>query len=185
MEERYRRVQPDVAALEQASDAQLRSRVYELIGSLLHVIGELNTGPTPNPRQEVNRASHVDSTVGFPRRLAVAQAADGTAQVPLLQADGLVVAGSTARVRLRIANDGDSASLVTLYCSNFIADTGYEIPAVRVTMLPRQLTLAAHGDGEFEVEVAVPQQTPMGSYAGLIRALGNPRFKVVLSLEVS
>lgn len=157
-----------------ASDAQLRARIYELIGSLLSLIGGLSLS-----------ASSSSSAGRRPEAPAVAQRGIVADEFSLFQADGAIAAGGVARCRLRIANDGTAPGPVTLYCSNFIADTGYEIAAVRVSVQPRQLMLPAHGEGEFQVEVAVPEQTPRGNYSGLIRALGNRHFRAVLSVEVA
>jgi hypothetical protein len=159
---------------QQAADARLRVRIYELMGSLLSLIGAQDM--------------HATSASRSARRLeepAVAGSSMSADEFSLLQAHGVVAAGGVARCRLRVANDAAAAASVTLYCSNFIADTGCEIPAVRVSVQPRQLTLQAHGEGEFELEVAVPEQTPRGNYSGLIRAMGNRHFRAVLSVEVS
>jgi len=164
--------------VEQVADAQLRARIYELIGSLLSLISSQN--------RNAASPSSADRRLDAP----VVQRGISADEFSLfhaagVHADGVIAAGGVARCRLRIANDGDAARPVTLYCSNFIADTGYEIPALRVSVQPRQLTLPAHGQGEFEVELAVPDQTPRGNYSGLIRAMGNRHFRAVLSVEVT
>jgi hypothetical protein len=159
---------------EPASDAQLRARIYELIGALLSLIG----GQSPNAASSSSAGRRMEAPT-------VAQRGIGADEFSLFQADGVIAAGGVARCRLRVANDGTAAGPVTLYCSNFIADTGYEIPSVRVSVQPRQLMLPAHGEGEFQVELAVPEQTPRGNYSGLIRAMGNRHFRAVLSVEVT
>ena len=93
--------------------------------------------------------------------------------------------GDDVRVGFRVANDEDTPSEVTLYCTDFISDAGHEIPALRVTVLPRRATVPANGDAEFEIKVAVPQQTPPGYYSGLIQAMGNRYVKAVLMVEVT
>jgi hypothetical protein len=106
-------------------------------------------------------------------------------QVPLLRGPAPVQAGHSTRVGFRVANEDDTPSEVTLYCTDFISDSGHEIPALRVTVLPRRATIAAQGDAEFEIEVAIPQQTPPGYYSGLIQAMGNRYVKAVLMVEVT
>ena len=64
-----------------------------------------------------------------------------------------------------VANEEGTPSEVTLYCTDFISDAGHEIPALRVTVLPRRATIPAKGDADFEIDVAVPQQTPPGYYS--------------------
>ena len=108
--------------------------------------------------------------------------------VPLVERRGLktevaaVVENPQATVQ--IANEEGTATEVTLYSTNFVADQGYEIPSLRVTILPRVLSIPAGGSAEFEITIAVPQQTPKGYYSGLIQAMGSKYFKAVLSLEV-
>ena len=105
-------------------------------------------------------------------------------QVPLLDCAAPVQPGGAAKASLQIANEEGSATEITLYSTNFVADQGYEIPSLRVTILPRVVSIPAGGKAEFEITIAVPQQTPMGYYSGLIQATGSKYFKAVLSLEV-
>lgn len=105
-------------------------------------------------------------------------------QVPLLDCAAPVQPGSAAKATAQIANEEGTATEVTLYSTNFVADQGYEIPSLRVTILPRVLSIPAGGSAEFEITIAVPQQTPKGYYSGLIQAMGSKYFKAVLSLEV-
>jgi hypothetical protein len=105
-------------------------------------------------------------------------------QIPLLRCDAPVQAGSEGVATMRVANEEDAPSSVTLYCSNFIADVGYEIASLRVTVSPRSQTLSARGEGAFEIRIAVPQQAPAGIYSGLIQAMGARYVKAVLSIEV-
>jgi hypothetical protein len=105
-------------------------------------------------------------------------------RVPLIHSASAIQPGETARSSLRIANEEAVPAEVTLYSTNFVADCGYEIPSLRVTISPRRVTIVAHGEASFDVSVAVPQQTPAGKYAGLIQAMGYSYFKAVLSVEV-
>lgn len=95
-----------------------------------------------------------------------------------------VTPGHDGSATLRVANDESAPSEVTLYCSNFVADSGYDIPSVRVTITPRKVTIAPKGETAFEIKIAVPQQTPSGIYSGLIQATGATYVKAVLSVEV-
>jgi len=105
-------------------------------------------------------------------------------QVPLLRCVAPVQAGSEGRATMRVANDEETPSNVALYCTNFVADSGYEIPSLRVTVSPRTVTIPAKGDTTFEIKIAVSQQTPAGIYCGLIQAMGSKYVKAVLSVEV-
>jgi hypothetical protein len=105
-------------------------------------------------------------------------------RVPLLQCVAAVHAGHDGVATLRVNNDEAAPSEVTLYCTNFVADTGCDIPSLRVTFLPRSATVAAKSEAVFEIKIAVPQQARPGVYSGLIQAMGARYAKAVLSVEV-
>jgi hypothetical protein len=103
---------------------------------------------------------------------------------PLIRCIAPVTPGHNGCATLRVANDESAPSNVTLYCSNFVADSGYDIPSLRVTITPRNVTIAPKGETAFEIKIAVPQQTPSGIYSGLIQATGATYVKAILSVEV-
>ncbi len=51
-------------------------------------------------------------------------------RVPLLRAAAAVSAGSEARVTVKVVNEEDAPSSVSLYSTNLVADAGYDIPSV-------------------------------------------------------
>lgn len=105
-------------------------------------------------------------------------------KVPLLQCAAPTAAGGVARALLTVANEEPSPTQVTLYCSNFVSDTGHEIPALRVSFSPRVATIPGNGQASFEIKIAVPPQAPASTYSGLIQAVGSKYVKAVLSVEV-
>jgi hypothetical protein len=105
-------------------------------------------------------------------------------QVPLVQCVAPVQPGGTGRASLHVTNEEGSPSEVTLYTSSFVADSGYEIPALRVSVTPRRVTIPAGGGATFEIALQISQQTPAGTYSGLIQAMGNRYVKAVLSVDV-
>jgi hypothetical protein len=105
-------------------------------------------------------------------------------RVPLVRAAASVQAGQRASATLRIASDDGSAIEVMPYCSNFVSDSGFEIPSLRVTVSPRMATIPPKGELTFAIEVSVPEQAPAGVYSGLIQAAGTKYVKAVLSVEV-
>jgi hypothetical protein len=106
-------------------------------------------------------------------------------QAPLLRCIAPVAAGEVARATFRVANDGPEPIDASLYCSNFVADTGYDIPSVRVSVAPRRATIPGRGEVAFEIAIAVPPQTPRGAYSGLLQATGAQYAKAVLTVEVT
>ena len=105
-------------------------------------------------------------------------------RVPLLQCEAPVQAGAEARAILTITNEETTASDVTLYCTNFVADSGHDLSALRVTFSPRKVTIPPGSEATFQIRIAVPPQIGTGVYSGLIQAMGSRYVKAVLSLEV-
>jgi hypothetical protein len=105
-------------------------------------------------------------------------------QVPLIHGVAPIEPGGVGRASLRVENEESIASEVTLYTSNFVADSGYEIPALRVSVTPRGVSIPPGGHATFEIAVQISQQTPRGTYSGLIQAMGNRYVKAVLTLDV-
>jgi hypothetical protein len=105
-------------------------------------------------------------------------------QVPLIHCAAPVQPGGTGRASLRVTNAEAAACDVTLYSSNFVSDSGSEIPALRVSVTPRRASIPAKGEATFEIALQVSQQTPAGTYSGLIQAMGNRYVKAVLSVDV-
>jgi hypothetical protein len=105
-------------------------------------------------------------------------------RVPLLRAAAAVSAGSEARVTVKVVNEEDAPSGVSLYSTNLVADAGYDIPSMRVTCSPRSTTIPPRGEAVFEVKIAVPAQAPAGVYSGLVQATGTLYVKAVISVEV-
>lgn len=106
-------------------------------------------------------------------------------KVPLLQCEATVQAGSEARAVMTVGNEEPTPSDVALYCTNFVSDSGADIPALRVAVHPRRATIPPKGEATFQLTIAIPQQTPAGTYSGLIQAMGTKYVKAVLSLDVT
>jgi len=168
--------------------SRLRQQAHELLAGLLGGGGQPGQWfSVGSDADRLRRQAHelletlVATFAGGPR--ATPGAADE--RVPLLRSAAPVQAGRSTRVGFCVSNEEDTPSQVTLYCTDFISDAGHEIPALKVTMLPRHATVPAKGYVDFEIEVAVPQQTPPGFYSGLIQAMGNRYVKAVLMVEVT
>lgn len=105
--------------------------------------------------------------------------------VPLLRCIAPVAPGEDAFVSFRVANDETTPSNVSLYCTNFVADSGYDIPSTRVSISPRSTTIRPKSEATFEIKIAVPRQTPAGLYSGLIQVSGAQYVKAVVSVQVT
>lgn len=108
---------------------------------------------------------------------------DPAAQVPLVQATS-VQPGAEARASVALANDDSEPAEATFYSTHLVSDFGYQIPSLHVSFAPRVLALPPNSEATLEVKIAVPMQTPRGSYAGLIRGTGLRQVKVVIAVEV-
>ena len=106
-------------------------------------------------------------------------------RAPLIRCVAPVAPGGDGCATVRVANDEATPSEVTLYCTNLAADSGYDIPALRIRISPRRVTIPPKGEATFEITISIPQQTPAGIYSGLIQATGAQYVKAVLSVQVT
>jgi hypothetical protein len=163
------------------------------LGTAIHRLGALvapfigASVPIPPPDMDLlRRQSHefIESLLVTFSQATGEKAAPYEDQIPLIRCAAPVRAGDDGTATMGVANDDDAPSDVSLYCTNFVADSGNEIPSLRVTVSPRRATIPPKGDATFSIRLAVPQQTPAGTYSGLIQAMGSKYVKAVLSVEV-
>ena len=143
--------------------------------------------PVPAPDLDlVRRQAHefIESLLVTFSQATGEKAAPYEDQVPLVRCPAPVRAGDEGVATMSVANDEETPAEVSLYSTNFATDSGHEIPSLRVTVSPRRVTIPPRGQVAFEIKIAVPQQTPAGSYAGLVQAMGSKYVKAVLSVEV-
>jgi hypothetical protein len=105
-------------------------------------------------------------------------------QIPLVHAEAAVDPGGEATVFIRVANEDVEASDVSLYCTNFVADSGHEIPALHARFSPRVARIAPKGEVTFEMKVTVPIQASAEIFSALVQAAGAKYVKAVVSVEV-
>jgi hypothetical protein len=105
-------------------------------------------------------------------------------RVPLVRALAPVNAGSLALASIRVTNEETAPSSVSLYTTNLVADSGYELPSLLVSIAPRCATIPPRGTATFEIKVSVPAQAPPGFYSGLVQATGCKYVKAVVMFEV-
>ena len=156
LDERVVPTDPTAAALAPTDADELRRRASELLETLL-------AGQAPRPGGTEN--SNND-------------------RVPLIRAAAPVQAGSVALATIRVTNEEARASLVSFYTTNLVADSGYELPALLVSISPRCANVAPGDAATFEIKVAVPMQAPPGLYSGLVQATGCHYVKAVVTFQV-
>jgi hypothetical protein len=134
----------------------VRDRAHELIDSLLQTLRE-DTSEKPARYENM---------------------------VPLIRAAAPTQAGKPVCIGMHVTNEEATPIDVSLYCTDFVTDSGYPIPSLAVTVSPRHVTIAARARAEFEVTIAVPARASAGEYSGLVQAMGSRYVKAVLAFEV-
>jgi hypothetical protein len=140
------------------------------------------------------RASEVFAAFleGFsrPESLATSRAPMGAAQaattttVPLIEASPAVKVGETATVAVKLVNERIAPTDLILYSTDFVSDTGSQIPASQVTFAPRTLALAGRTHGHAQMKITIPAQSAPGIYSALVQAMGLGRPSAVVVLQV-
>lgn len=112
------------------------------------------------------------------------QTADAAERVPLLRIPAPGQPGTEVSMPLSVSNEESSPAEVSLYSSNFVSDSGFEIPSLRISFSPNAIAIAAKSRATFQVNVAIPAQAPRGLYSGLVQAAGLAYVKAVVTVEV-
>jgi hypothetical protein len=155
-----------------AALGDLQSRAGELLAALLEVVAR--SGQLA-PLERATGAS-------IP---AAASLANVTSTIPVISPSCAAKAGETIKLTLPFANEGAGLASLTPFTTDFISNSGHEIPSFQVTFSPRVLTLGAGAPGMAEMQVAIPAQSGPGKYSALVQATGldGPRAVVVLEVE--
>ena len=116
--------------------------------------------------------------------MAALPSAVGT-NVPLILSEGSTRAGETAKVEVTVAKDGPGEASVTLYSTDFVSDTGFQIPSACATFSPRSVAVDGREPKKSEMRIAIPAQCGRGAYSALVQAtgIGRPCAVVVLQVE--
>ncbi len=106
------------------------------------------------------------------------------ATVPVIGSESPAKAGETARVQVTVAKDGPGPSSLTLYSTDFVSDTGFQIPSACATFSPRSITVDGLDSQKSEMRIAIPAQCARGAYSALVQAMGAGRPCAVVVLQV-
>jgi hypothetical protein len=139
---------------------QLTQALAALLGTFLHSV------PISQPTPMVARPSLVGATV------------------PLILSESPAKAGDTAKVDVSVAKDGPGEASVTLYSTDFVSDTGFQIPSACATFSPRSVTVDGRESKKSEMRIAIPAQCGAGTYSALVQAIGVGRPCAVVVLQV-
>ncbi len=133
----------------------LRRQATDLLESLMAAVGQNNSG--------------VQSTAE---------------RVPLVSCAAPVRAGASASASLRVTNEEATPCDVSFYSSNFVSDSGYEMPSLLISVVPRRASILPGAEVTFEIKIAVPAQATSGQYSGLVQAAGSKYVKAVVMFDV-
>jgi hypothetical protein len=118
------------------------------------------------------------------RSPALHTGADSDGAVPLFRAPGRVRAGSRATVALTVNNDAATEAALTFHSTALIGGSGYDISASYVSFSPRVVLLPPGGAAEVEATIAIPPQTPSGTYSALVQGMPSVGVRAVIAVAV-
>jgi hypothetical protein len=118
---------------------------------------------------------------------AIPAAARGHASpsIPVIELAVPIAAGTEANLALPLVNDGSRSVNAIPYCTDFISNTGHQIPASQVTFRPRSSPLASGARGVTQLSITVPHQVGAGEYSALVQAMGLAGPLAVVVLRVA
>jgi hypothetical protein len=119
-----------------------------------------------------------------PRAPTAAHPSLAGATVPLVSSESPTKAGETAKVDVTVAKDGPGEASLTLYSTDFVSDTGFQIPSACATFSPRSVTVDGGESKKSEMRIAIPAQCGRGAYSALVQAMGVGRPCAVVVLQV-
>jgi hypothetical protein len=106
------------------------------------------------------------------------------ATVPVICSESPTKAGQTARVQVTVGKDVAGQASLTLYSTDFVSDTGFQIPSACATFSPRTITVDGVDSKKSEMRIAIPAQCGRGAYSALVQAMGAGRPCAVVVLQV-
>ena len=123
-------------------------------------------------------------TVGAARR-AEGGSTPASFGTPSLGVPHKVKAGQSIEVPLSLENSGDTPTeALEFHSSDLVSCTGARIVAGQVSFVPRSLVIAARQAEVVKVTVAVPADTPPGTYAGLLQASKLEQLRAVVTVQI-
>ena len=114
------------------------------------------------------------------------RSAPETASTPVLTVPQPVKPGETGEVSIAIENDGETpAEPFELRPTDLVNASGDRIPADAVLFDPKVISVAAHQNQRALVRVRPPEDTPSGTYSGLIQSSRPDQLRAVLTVIVA
>ena len=157
----------DPTHMEQSAE-KIRLQASELVESLLSLLG-IAAVPGLAPSAPL-RSLHTG--------------ANGDGDVPLFRAPGRARAGSRVTVVLTVTNDAVTEAALTFHSTALIGGSGYDISSSYVTFSPRVALLPPGGTAEIEATIALPAQTPSGTYSALVQGMPSVGVRAVIAVTV-
>lgn len=163
---------------------QLRRQASDLVEGLLSlVIGAVVPGGPGGPGG-LPRYPAAVADAAEPMKLVMAPSAPAPGFAPIINPPAAVKAGDVAKIPLTVTNEGATPLDVSFFSSDLVGDSGFGVPARKITVSPRVRSLQPGEVTTFEISVPIPQQTPPGTYTGIIQAAALEYLRAVLTVPV-
>lgn len=175
VEERY----VDVAALRGGDPDHVMQRfrkdAHELVDILIDLVHVT--------ARSVGRMVSVEA--GAPNALPARTNANGGREITAIEMPGPVAAGQSSEVQFMLTNSDDEPTpAFTFRTLGLVNAKGDEIPADRIVLSPKRLSIAPHGSTPLKVEVNTPEGISPGLYSGLLQSTHLDKLCATLSLQV-
>jgi hypothetical protein len=96
-----------------------------------------------------------------------------------------IKAGQTAEVEMSFENNKDAETPeIKLFSTDFVINAGERLPSGLVKFAPAAFTIAPHQTQQVTVTIAVPKDTDVGIYSGLVLASNMAELKSELIVKV-
>jgi len=117
-------------------------------------------------------------------KLVMARSAAAPGFAPIVNPPASTKAGDVAKIPLTVTNEGALPLDVSFFSSDLVGGSGFGVPARKITFSPRVRSLQPGEVTTFEIAVPIPQQTPPGTYTGVIQAAALDYLRAVLTVAV-
>ncbi len=145
---------------------QLRDQAQDLLDTVVRLLEGAPLGPTFPPTETAPATVRVKP-----------------AELPQLRRAQASL-GQLAATALAVINESGAPASVVLRASSLVNEQGDELPASLVQFTPNLLDLAPDSELPVQVTMRIPEDAPLGSYSGLIVAVGLEAVRALMFVDV-
>ncbi len=123
-------------------------------------------------------------TIGGAKRSSTS-APGAAVDTPSLAIPRPVKAGQSIEVPMTVENASEGPTdALHFHSSDLVSAEGARIPAQQISFAPSDLVIGPHKSEIVKVTVTVPEGTPPGTYAGLLRASKLEQLRALLTVQI-